>query len=284
MGEREIPHSFPHEFRSFSMASAEQPVPGAESSPHAESRPGAGPRRAPSWLLALACGLLAGAAAASGGERGYRAYKPMVVLPPNYKQMNTYERQAYMGEQVDRLRPPAELKNTALAYGLLGSLLAAAMGLAGGLARGSIRVALATAAGGAVAGAGTGGGLAAVLTPVFFRLLDPFAPLLAPVVVHGGIWCGIGVVGGLAFGLAYAGPSTTALRAGLGGLLGALVATVVFELVNAFAFPMVIVAEPVPPERTLRLLAHFAVAVAASLGAALVVPARVRKTPASYEV
>jgi hypothetical protein len=226
---------------------------------------------------------VAGLVSGAGAESRYRYYVPIIPKPANFKQMNAYERQAYFGERVDRLRPHEEMKNTALAYGLLGSLLVGGLGLAGGLSRGSIARGVKAAAGGLVLGAGAGVGLAAWLSPVYFRLFDPFATMVAPVTTHVGIWGGVGLVAGLVYGLAYAGWGG-APRAALGGFLGALVATVLYELTVAFAFPMAIIAEPVPPLRTLRLMAHFAVAVAAALGAALVVAPGRPKAGAVREV
>src|SRR5262245_15933429 len=84
------------------------------------------------WLWALAAGLLAGLVSWCVGEADYGLFKPDIVLPPNAEQMNSYQRSAYIALEYNRKTPPAERKNTALAYGILGACLGGALGLAGG--------------------------------------------------------------------------------------------------------------------------------------------------------
>jgi hypothetical protein len=99
--------------------------------------------------------------------------------------------------------------------------------------------------------------------------------------MHGGIWAAVGAAAGLAFGLGLGGRGRWA-RGALGGLLGGVAATMVYELVGALAFPIDKTSQPVSATVVTRFFAQFAVAVLAAAGAALGVdgaPRRARPAP-----
>ena len=147
-----------------------------------------------------------------------------------------------------------------MAYGFLGSVLAAALGLAGGLAARSPRQGLMAAVIGGLVGAAVGAGAAFAMVPVYFQLWDPEANLMVPsLAANTVIFACIGAAGGFALALGIRRPRSVA-RAILGGVLGALAAAALVEVINAGFFPMLRVEEPIPAERVPRLICHLAVA------------------------
>ena len=74
--------------------------------------------------------------------------------------------------------------------------------------------------------------------------------------VHGGIWGPIGAAGGLAFALGLGGGPRSAFRATLGGLVGASLGTVLFEIVGAWFFPLAKTAYPIAVGAGARLTAR----------------------------
>ena len=154
--------------------------------------------------------------------------------------------------------------NAAVGFGPLGALLGLAMGLAGGLARRSL--------GGAVLGAVAGLilGTAAGVLPSFavmpwqwrHRNDDPATlELMMPLMVHLGLWSGIGLAAGLAFGIGGRGlQPARLLEAALIGLVGAMLGTFVFEVAGAFLFPLARTASPFSDTPGTRLLARLCVA------------------------
>jgi hypothetical protein len=231
------------------------------------------------WLWALTAGLVAGLASWLGGEAAYGYFKPVIRRPANWEEMSPFDRTSVISDLTREARPSVEAKNAAVAYGMLGAALGGTLGLVGGLARRSNRAALAAALVGIVAGASAGAGMSAVLTRVFYRLLDPESGMMLPFLTHAGIWMSVGAAGGLAFGMGLGGRRSI-VRALLGGLLGAALGTMMFEVINAVAFPLVRVFEPVPGERLPRLLALLGVAGFAALGAAVGVRDRRRDAAA----
>ena len=83
---------------------------------------------------------------------------------------------------------------------------------------------------------------------------------------HGGIWLAVGAAAGLALGLGLGG-GTRVARAFFGGILGAALATVIYEFAGALVFPMAQTFRPMAMELGPRLLAHLSVALCVSAGA-----------------
>jgi hypothetical protein len=241
------------------------------------------------WLWALAAGLVAGLAAGIGGEATQGLFKIHYQRPANWAQLSPFERPDVESALIRKATPPVEEKNTAVVYGLLGGALGGALGLAGGLARRSARAALAAAVLGLVAGAATGAAAGSGMAFVFYQQLDsaPKAPsgfveadprpsLLFDLLVHAAIWAPVGAVAGLAFGAGLGGRRSVG-QALFGGLAGAVLGTMAFEVASTLAFPLLRVDSPIPGERLPRLLAVFSVAVFTALGAAVGVQERRRK-------
>jgi hypothetical protein len=219
----------------------------------------------PSHLLlwALAASLLAGIAAWLGGEATYRPFRRVHVQPPNWDKMGPYDKRDYVGLEELVQIPPAETKNAALAYGVLGAALAGALGLAAGLARRSVSAGLAAGLLGIVVGAAAGAAMATVMVPIFYRhhSTEPGPMLmLLPLLARAGIWVPIGVAAGLALGLGL-GDHRRIPGALIGGLLGATVGTIAFEVINAIAYPLVRTTNVVPVDKIPRLLTHICVAI-----------------------
>jgi hypothetical protein len=91
--------------------------------------------------------------------------------------------------------------------------------------------------------------------------------LAASLLLHAGLWAGIGAAGGLALGLGLAGRLRT-WQSALGGLLGAIGGGLVFDFMGAFAFPLEERGLPTSSTARTRLLAQLFVAVLAAAGAA----------------
>jgi len=220
------------------------------------------------WLWAPLAGLLAGIAAGGAGELTNDAVRPVLRLPADYEKLNSFSKAAALSDAIRAATPPAEALNTALAYGGLGALLGGALGLTGGLARRSIRWAGIASTVGVVAGAAVGSLASMALTYVFYRWNEPESGnMILPTLVHGGIWVPLGAAAGLALGLGVGGLRSIADGL-LGGIAGAIVATLVFETFSAISFPLLRVLEPVPAERASRLVAHLVVALGIALAGA----------------
>jgi hypothetical protein len=229
---------------------------------------------------ALAGGVLAGLASWLGGEQVHGRFQPEIVGSPEYEQMNVYEKENYRVTEFRRLRPAAEAKNAALAFGMLGAALGAALGLGGGLARGAARSGLVAGAVGAVVGLAAAAAASALAVPLFYRYLDPeFGGLLVPTLTHGLVLACLGAAGGLALGMG-AGGRRQIVAAVVGGIVGGIVATVAYELILAVLFPLIRVEEPIPTERLARAVMHLTAAVGIAAGAAMALQGR-RRGPGS---
>ena len=180
----------------------------------------------------------------------------------------------------------ADYKNAIIAYTLLGVSLGLQLGLAAGLARQRTASAIRAGGIGAILGGILAAVVAAVVLPVYFRE-DELNPeqlthdLMLPLLVHAGSWAAAGLGGGLAWGLGL-GVGTRAdrvrvYRAGLGGLLGAIVGAILYELVGGLGFPGDNSGHPISLTRATRLIARVAVAVCAALTAAAMAESRSRR-------
>ena len=146
------------------------------------------------------------------------------------------------------------------------------LGLVGGAAVGSGRRAAQAGGVGLVVGGLAGAVVTWATMPLFedWRAPDT-AAMLPSLVMHGLFWLPTGVAGGLALGL---GLRDRVGRAVAGGAMGALLATVLYELVGALAFPLSGTGEPVSTTWSTRLLARLLVATFTAVAAALVLSRR----------
>jgi hypothetical protein len=226
------------------------------------------PRRTPVqpaalWGAALVTAVVAGAAAWVSGERTRDYYEPSLEA-----------RQAAAARQYTKYRQETEAnepKNAALVFGVLGAAVGLTLGLVGGLVRRSIIAGAAAGLAGTLLGAAAGILIPFALARTFQRNFDPAAPsLLLPLLIHVGLWAPIGAAGGLALGLALGGPARI-VRCTTGGLVGAAIGAVAFELTQALCYAEIRVLGIIPDEAT-ALLAYLAVALGAAAGAAAMAP------------
>ena len=229
------------------------------------------------WLWALAAGLLAGALASAGGEAVYGRFQPVFIPPPGWEKVSQYQRPQVTSAFLTKENPIVEGKNAAAAYGLMGAVLGGALGLAGGLARRTPRTAIIASFVGIVSGAATGAALSIALFPIFFRVVTAESGLLPLLLIHAGVWAPVGAAAGLAFGIGLGGPRSIAF-AMIGGLAGAALGTMAFEVANSIVFPSIRLDRPIPSEAPSRIMGHFCITVFASLGAALGVGERKGKS------
>jgi hypothetical protein len=216
-------------------------------------------------MMVLAGGLLAGLAGFGSGEYGLRLFAPSLELPPGIRG----DQSRAPLEHARRIRVSQDRVAT-LSYGVLGALLGLALGAAGGMARRSPPAAITAALIGLVLGAAAGAGTTFLILP-WFRASHaiPSADnatqeLGLALATHGGIWITVGAAAGLALGLGLGGGRVA--RAIIGGILGAAVATVIYEVGGAIAFPLDRTYQPTAMAPGPRLLAHLAVALCVSAG------------------
>ena len=160
----------------------------------------------------------------------------------------------------------------AIAYGALGMLLGLGLGAVGGLARGSASAAAAAGLAGLVLGGAAGAGVTTLALPSYHAVRtaatdeDAGRDLGLALATHGGIWISVGVAAGLALGLGLGGGARLG-RAVVGGLLGAVIATVIYEFGGAVGFPLSESFRPRAVTAGPRLMAHLSVALCVSAAA-----------------
>src|SRR5262245_32343845 len=254
--------------RSHDRPGSSPPPPGLEAGANAESRPPGGPAVPPGrlWGWALGAALLAGLAAWLVGEGTVEVFRPklqtmMTMMGP-------------MEGATNAERARAASWNAALAYTLLGAFLGLAMGLAAGLARKSPRAAFVAGAVGLALGAILALVSSLALQPLYYRSIeqDPLQQSLTmPMLVHAGIWATVGAAGGIALGLGLGSHPRRFALIVLGGLVGAVLAAVTFEMIGALLLSREAeTTRPVSLTWSSRLLACLLVALLASAGAAAV--------------
>jgi hypothetical protein len=165
--------------------------------------------------------------------------------------------------------------NAELAMGLTGATLGLLLGLAGGLARPSARAGAAAAFLGMVLGAAAGAGAAVAAVPLASSVheQDPgnmSVEMASSLLVHGLPWAAVGAAGGLAFGIGLGGRARAG-RALLGGLLGALAGTFLYEIIGALALPATKTIEPVAATWGIRLLSQVLAVIPTAAGVAALV-------------
>jgi hypothetical protein len=205
-------------------------------------------------------GLVAGAVSWGAGELAYGAFQPPL------SKVTTGTIVLIMATRPDS--NAADAKNATLAFAILGSVLGLFLGVAGGLVRRNLLRGVWAGAVGLVLGGLAGAFASLPLLGLYYRQLVPNPnDLMRPLLTHGGIWCAVGATGGLAFGLG-SGNWRRLLNAISGAILGAALATALYEGIGIAAFPASSTTEPLPPSWDVRLLARVLVSVFAALGAA----------------
>ncbi len=211
------------------------------------------------WGLVMAAGVVAGVGSWLAGEAVLQAYGSS--LRPPMKPVPTMEDA--------RLLLAARVDSGTLAFGAMGGLLGLALGLAGGLARRSARSAASAGAAGLLLGAAGVGGVARVMLPILYTKIDPQADdLMYPLLGHMAIWSVAGVAGGLAFGLG-AGGRARWWKTAFGGLVGAALATVVYEFAGALGFATHQAHLPMAGSSATRAMAQVLVAIGTAIGSVM---------------
>ncbi|MDG3007672.1 hypothetical protein [Paludisphaera mucosa] len=162
----------------------------------------------------------------------------------------------------------AGTRNAAVSYGLLGGLLGLALGLSAAPWKGPAARSLGPGLLGLIAGAAGGVAGSYLVIPIHFEYKDPSGTdMLQSARAHGVIWGLAGLGAGLAVGLSGPHPGRPiAVRSALGGLIGALLGTVVYELVGGLAFPLDRTTDAVAASTSTRLIACISVAIGTALG------------------
>jgi hypothetical protein len=204
-------------------------------------------------ILVLGLAILAGVGAWFSGEKTFGYFQPSLEASS----------QSYDFRALNREMAQAGAGNGALAFGALGGLLGLGLGVAGGLVRRSVGGALLGGVVGLVLGAAAGALPSLVVMPWQWRHRndDPASlDLFVPMLVHLALWSAIGLAAGLAFGVGNSGTQPSRIgKAALAGLVGAILGTVVFEVVGAALFPMARTADPFSVTAETRLLARLCV-------------------------
>jgi hypothetical protein len=209
--------------------------------------------------MALVAGLLAGVAALLAGEAILEAYR--ADLNPKM--------QRGMDAQVGRRFASAHLASASGTYATLGAIVGVSLGLAGGLARRSASAGVRAALLGCVVGSVAGVSTSLLVLPNFFKHHDPQSTdLVSPMMTLGSICSSIGAAGGLAFGIGLGGRHRW-VKSLVGGLLGAALATVAYEVIGAIAFATDKTELPISQTPTTRAMLHVLVAVLTAAGSAL---------------
>ena len=159
------------------------------------------------------------------GGRAYAARAPVIVAFPTE------------ADRAGSFASSGLVSFAAASFIQQGAIVGAVLGLAGGLARRPVRGGLAGAAAGLMLGAAVATGAAYGLLPVYYRNVDlEGRDLTYPLLTHGGSGRQSGPPPGWHLGL---GLGARGRRAGsaLGGLLGGIAATMVYEPIGALGVP-----------------------------------------------
>jgi MFS family permease len=211
------------------------------------------------WIWCALAGLCAGLLSWAGGEVAWKGIR--VAQTPKIVPFPTAEDRARVIRSV--------VASTAVSFIQQGAILGAMLGLVGWLARRASRLGSLAAMIGAGLGALAAAAAAFSLLPIYFRNVGPQGESLAlPILTHGGIWGAVGAAAGLALAIGL-GERARWAKAALGGLLGGIVAALVYDLVGAVAFPLDKTSQPVSATVATRLLAQTTAAVIVALGASL---------------
>jgi hypothetical protein len=234
-------------------------------SPSAPARPRLGLATADPTMLrvaawALAAALVAGLLAWLVGETPYSQVRPSRIW------LNTLGNLSLSTTKATELE--ALTKRSARVNGAFGALLGLAFGLAGALARGHLRSGAKAAILGLVLGAIAGAALPFLAVPLHDHLRRSSPDeTLASILMHGSIWGAIGAVASLALAIGAGGHSRRLVACMVGGILGALIGTTIFDLLGGMALPLDETGEALSKSTTARMMAYLIVAVSVALGA-----------------
>jgi hypothetical protein len=153
-------------------------------------------------------------------------------------------------------------RNGMTTLGLLGGTMGLSLGLAGGLLKRSARSAALAGLAGTIFGAAAAAGAARVLVPIYFQH-SGCIDLMFPLLIHSGLWLAVAIPAGLAFGLGV-GDARRAIEAIVYAVVGAILATVIYEVAGVWLFPRAQTDRPLPISSAARLFAYIVVALGIS--------------------
>jgi hypothetical protein len=217
------------------------------------------------WMLTLVAGAVAGFLAWLGGEASLDRIKPpRHAVNSKGLVLNLTNRHEIA---------IADAKNAGLAFAILGASLGVGLGVAGGLVRRSGRAAMSAALVGLVVGTAGTATISLALLPAYnnYKTQHPdeaARDLILPLLIHAGIWSVVGASGGVAYGVGQ-GSWRSLPPIVLGGLAGAAIGTMAFELIGAAAFPAAQTTQFVSATWLTRLFARLCVTLLAAGGVAL---------------
>jgi hypothetical protein len=219
------------------------------------------------WLLTLAAGLISGPASWLIGEAiHYRFAPPTLVVTASSSGGFLSGPEVFRRDMAKR---GAQLFEAGLTFASLGAILGLALGLAGGAVRGPGSSGWIAPSVGAMLGGASGAAASLLILPVYYRLFDPDTnELIVGLATQMVIASCVGSAGGVAFGIGR-GERGFAIRALVGGLLGAVAGVLVYQMAGAIAFPLDGTSTPIPVTTSARLFARLAVTILASAGVAM---------------
>ena len=237
------------------------PEPPAKARAEAAGRP-----HGARWLVALA-GLIAGLAAFGIGEATYK------LIPAQKVKINTMG--IILQAATAETQSVANVRNAALAFGVLGACLGGCLGVAGGLARRSAVAAAGAGLLGLLLGAGLCAGVSLATVKPFTEALivNSDYDIIISMSMHGLLWGLAGAAAGLAFAVGLGGGGRLVLLAPVAGFIGAVLGAIAFDLVGAGLFSQAETGEPISTTWTSRLVARLLVALATAAGVILILPA-----------
>jgi hypothetical protein len=213
----------------------------------------------------MAAGVVAGLASWMAVEWAHDVFRPRLFGSPRWE--------AVWMEPTPESQNAADLKNSALAFGLLGCFSSLAMGVAGGLVAGAPSRGIVVGLGAQAVGVAVGALAASTFIPVFHpNSPDRFATaandLWSSLFLHGTVWAAVGATAGATFAIGMRSRHRLGNAVG-SSMASALLAAVCFQLI-ATCLPLEAGADrPVARWAVVRLLAMFLPSVMIAAGAAL---------------
>jgi MFS family permease len=168
-------------------------------------------------------------------------------------------------------------RNAATAYALVGGILSLILGVIAGCFLGPLSNPRVFAAGivGSVLGSSLGAASSYALTPIYFHRMGT-ADVTLSLLIHLGIWTTLGAAAGVAFGVG-SGSRDVLVRSLLGGITGAALGTLLFDISGAF-FPLARTERPLSEEAGTRLAANIVLCLCVVSGVVIVALQKTRVT------
>jgi hypothetical protein len=215
------------------------------------------------WGWALAAAVVAGVVSGLGGERVHKRYD----VPGEATTGQTQPQEVF--DRIARAQVARHAKEGQVLFGLVGAAAGLSLGLAGGLARRNLPAALGAGVVGLVLAGAAGAAAGQLTAPFAYRDVELLAnSATRSLLIRGAIYAAVGLASGLAFGIGLGGRGAI-LNAAVGGLLGALAATVVYEVAGSLMFPVARTYQPIATTAGARYFAELTAIVFIAAGTAV---------------